>query len=105
MTNIGGDPSSVIWLASYSDTRKVADIKSNHRASISFQASDGGAWMLMGTAEIAPDEEVEKKWRFWPEVLSSKPLSSSERPIGDSSFADHRRVILFRATNSTRIST
>jgi len=66
MTNLNEDPYKVIWFTSYTDSRKVEDVKRNPKAYITFPASERGSFYeIEGRAELERREVVEDKWDWW----------------------------------------
>jgi general stress protein 26 len=87
MTNYNDSPYEDMWFPSFKDTRKVKDIESNSKVTISFPSDEENKWYKVeGTARLAPWEEVKKMWRWW--LLEWVP-EEDRRPVSyDDPFLD-----------------
>lgn len=66
MTNYNEDPYQTIWFPTFKKTRKIQHIKENPRVLITLPTSEENQFYIIeGLAELANDEEVEKKWKWW----------------------------------------
>ena len=66
MTNLNEDPYAKIWFPTYTNTRKVKEVKTTPRALVTFpSAMEGEYYEIEGRAEVETGEEVEKKWFWW----------------------------------------
>ncbi|MGD0805583.1 MAG: pyridoxamine 5'-phosphate oxidase family protein [Candidatus Bathyarchaeia archaeon] len=66
MTNFNEDPYSMMWFPTYTNTRKVDDIRNNPKVLILFPAQEEGEYYeIEGMGELADEVEVNEKWRWW----------------------------------------
>jgi len=66
MTNLNEDPYTMMWFTTYSNTRKVEDVKKNPRVLLTFPAAKKGEfYVIEGKAELERQEVVEEKWSWW----------------------------------------
>jgi general stress protein 26 len=66
MTNLNEDPFKMMWFTSYTDSRKVEDVKRNPRVVIAFPSERRGDFFeIEGRAELERREVVEEKWDWW----------------------------------------
>jgi general stress protein 26 len=94
MTNFNEDPYSRMWFPTYSDTKKVEDIKRDHNVFISFPSSkEGKFWEIKGVAGFEPDEVVSAKWRWWYLYWHPEADKRGWGQIGSGSQVDHRKII------------
>jgi general stress protein 26 len=66
MTNFNEDPYKTFWFPTYTDTRKVEDLKENPRVLVTFPAEESGQFYeIEGKAELADREFVKDNWSWW----------------------------------------
>jgi general stress protein 26 len=71
MTNFNKSPYEPMWFptftdTTFTDTRKIRDIRHNPLATISFPAKKWNSWYnIEGEADEASRKEVQEKWKWW----------------------------------------
>jgi general stress protein 26 len=66
MTNLNEDPYSSMWFTSYTDSRKVADVKGDPKVVISFPSGrPGEVFEIEGKASLESQNIVNDRWSWW----------------------------------------
>ena len=66
MTNTNENPYTMMWFTTYTNTRKVEDVKKNPRVLLTVPATKRGEFYeIEGNAELEKQEVVEEKWSWW----------------------------------------
>lgn len=66
MTNLNEDPYSVMWFTSYTDSRKVEDVRIDSNVVISFPSSIAGeVFEIEGKASLESQDIVNDRWSWW----------------------------------------
>jgi len=66
MTNLNDNPYSTMWFPTYTNTRKVHDIKQNPKTLILFPEKEKQSYYeVEGHASFASEEVVDEKWVWW----------------------------------------
>ena len=87
MTNYNESPYEPMWFPSFSETRKVEDVKRSPAVVVSFPAEEEGKWYrVRGEARLAPWEEVRRMWRWW--LLEWLPEEERRPLMYDNPFTD-----------------
>lgn len=94
MINYNEDPYKDIKFYTFTETKKVSDIKERNDAVISFPSDqEGKVYRIKGTAELADDEMVSGDWKWW--YLFYHPEKKPEwQMAGYESYTDHREIII-----------
>jgi general stress protein 26 len=66
MTNFNDSPYDTMWFPTYTDTRKVRDIKNNDKTLILFPSeTEKEFYEITGRSEFEDPEVVKEKWKWW----------------------------------------
>lgn len=66
MTNFNENPYTMMWFTTYTNTRKVEDVKKNPKVLLTVPATKrGGFYEIEGKAELEKQDVVEEKWSWW----------------------------------------
>ncbi len=66
MTNFNESPYETMWFPTEINSKKINDISLNSKVLLTFPALKKGEFFeIEGKAELATQEEVDEKWRWW----------------------------------------
>jgi general stress protein 26 len=96
MINYNEDPYKDIKFYTFTETRKVRDIKERSEAVISFPSEqEGKVYRIKGSAKLADDKMVSNEWEWW--YLFYHPEKKPEWQLsGYGSYTDHRAIIIIQ---------
>ena len=84
MTNFNESPYESMWFPTFTDTRKIRDIRHNSLVTISFPADERHTWYnIEGQAHEASRKEVQEKWKWW--ILEWVPRKEKKPLLHDNS--------------------
>lgn len=92
MTNYNEDPYAPIWFATFKQTKKVEHVMKNPKIKVTFPSSkEGDLYEITGTANLAPEEEVCQKWKWW--MLFWRPEYKTYTWFTEGSHLNERTII------------